>query len=393
MRILMLNHNVCDVGTFHRCYYLAKPLLKSGHQVTILTNSKRNRISFNVYDRQRVQIIESPDLLWGPLRSGWDPINVIRRIHYLTPEKFDVIHAFDSRPTVIFPALFLAKKWNCLLIMDWCDWWGRGGVASLRKPRWLNKLFEPIETFFEEYFRKYADHITTISEALKTRAVALGIPEDKVTVISPIADLEEMYPMNKSLARAELRLSPHAKILIFSSFVQYDVDLLSASLEKVWQSYHDCLLVVTGKQIKKKQWNASNKNIIYTGQISQEDLRTYIGASDLCLLPLSDNVTNRGRYPDKLRNYLACGRPVIASGVGETKRLLEIEDTGLLTKPDATSFAEAIIRAFKNENQFEIWGARARKIAETKLSDRYIAETLEAIYQGNSTHSTPVGLN
>lgn len=389
----MLNHNVCGVGTFNRCYYLAKPLVRTGHRVTILTNSKTRRFSFSSYDRSGIQIIESPDLFCGQLRSGWDPVNVLRRIAYLSHEKFDVIHAFDCRPTVIFPALYLARKWKCPLIMDWCDWWGRGGVASLRQPRWLNSIFEPVETFFEEYFRKYADHITTISEPLKTRAVGLGISENKVTVIPPIADLDEMYPINKRIARVELGLPSNGKILIFSSFVQYDVDLLAASLEKVWPRYPDCLLIITGKQIKKSQWKAKNKNIIYTSQISQENLRTYIGASDLCLLPLSDNVTNRGRYPDKLRNYLACGRPVIASAVGEAMRLLEDENAGLLSKPDAVSFAKSIISALEMEDKFGMWGAQARKIAETKLSGKNTGEQLEAIYRAHRTRPQALTLH
>ncbi len=393
LNILMLNHNVRGVGTYHRCRYFAKPLVGSGHRVTILTNSKANRLSFFSNTQNGIKIIESPDMLWGQLRSGWDPINALRRIAYLSKEKFDVIHAFDSRPTVILPALFLAKKWKCRLIMDWCDWWGRGGVASSRKPRWLNKIFEPVETFFEENFRKYADHITTISEPLKIRAVELGISEDKVTVVPPVANLDEMYPIDKNSARIQLGLANDVHILIFSSYVQYDLDLLFLAMRKVWQRFPSCLLIITGKQVSKKYQRAPSQKFIYTGQISQEDLRTYIGASDLCLLPLSDNTANRARYPDKLRNYLACGRPVIASEVGETKKLLDAEYAGLLSKPDAISFAETIMSALNSEGKFEWWGAQARKIAETKLAGNHVTDVLEAIYRGDSVHCGTLSSN
>ncbi len=390
---MMLNHNIRGVGTFHRCCYFARPLVRNGHRVTVLTNSKGNRLSFVSDAQNEFEIIESPDLLWGQLRSGWDPINVLRRIRHFSKNRFDLIHAFDSRPTVIFPALSLARRWQCPLIMDWCDWWGRGGVASTRKPRWLNQLFEPIETFFEEHFRKYADHITTISEPLRARAIGLGIPEDKVTVISPVADLDEMYPMDKKDARAKLGLPADAKILMFSSFVQYDVDFLMAALKRIWERHPSCILIVTGKKVFDQRMDANSNQVIYAGHVPQEELRSYIGASDLCLLPLSDSVANRARFPDKLRTYLSCGRPVIGTTVGEAKRLLADRNAGLLSRPDVASYSAAILEGIESSEKFEYWNREARKIAETEMSELVSVQKLEAIYKNTEKAANPVAAN
>lgn len=381
MKILMLNHNVIDVGTFHRCRYLAKPLLRRGHQVTIVTNSKTGRLRFRESETNSLRIIECPDLLFGPFRSGWDPINAWRRILRLKSEMFDVIHAFDCRPTVLFPALSLSKRWRCPWISDWCDWWGRGGAVTLREPKWLNRIFEPVETFFEENFRTRAGHVTTISEPLRARAISLGVKEENVTVIPPIADTEEMYPVKKTEARQTLKLDQNKVILIFSSFVKYDIEFLLSAFSYVYAKSKEVLLLITGNQPKSLIRTAAHLPIRYMGQVSQDNLRLCIGASDLCLLPLSDTLANRVRYPDKLRNYLSCGRPVITTRVGEAGKIIEKFDLGVVTAGNPRSFGEGILTALGQSSLFDEWGRRSRHAAETELSEKNYGALLEGIYQ------------
>ena len=100
----MLNHNVIWRSTFHRCFQFARPLVRMGHEVTLVTNSAAERFRFRESILQGVRIVESPDLFWGRLRTGWDPLNALRRSVRLFREPYDVIHEFDSRPTVILPS-------------------------------------------------------------------------------------------------------------------------------------------------------------------------------------------------------------------------------------------------------------------------------------------------
>ena len=151
LKILILNHNIEWRGTFQRCYDFAKLLVDGGHEPTIVTNSSSERFRFDEYEFDKIRIVRSPDLFWGILRSGWDPVNALRRSLYLKGRRFDLIHAFDNRPTVIFPALALKQRLGCPLVSDWCDWWGRGGAITLRKNKIFNFLFAPVETYFEEH--------------------------------------------------------------------------------------------------------------------------------------------------------------------------------------------------------------------------------------------------
>jgi len=109
MRILMLNHNVAWKGTFLRCYHLGRRMAEEGHAVTLITTSPARRRGVTCRVEAGVEVVETPSLLWGGPRSGFDPWTVWQRCRYLRGRRYDVVHAFDSRPTVIHPALQSAR--------------------------------------------------------------------------------------------------------------------------------------------------------------------------------------------------------------------------------------------------------------------------------------------
>ncbi|MFA6242792.1 MAG: hypothetical protein WC655_17770, partial [Candidatus Hydrogenedentales bacterium] len=118
------------------------------------------------------RIIESPDLLFGALRQGWDPVCAFRRHSFLRRENkpYDIIHCLDTRLAVVWPALAFAKAKGIPIVSDWIDWWGRGGLIKERRPWWYKALFSWIEVFFEEAYRTKLDGLTAISHALVERA-------------------------------------------------------------------------------------------------------------------------------------------------------------------------------------------------------------------------------
>ena len=96
LNILMLNHNRAFESSFNRAFFFARPLVRHGHHVTVVTNSHRRKLLFTEYVHEGVNIIETPDLFWGRLRTGWDPLNALRRYGFLKKRRFDIIHATRS---------------------------------------------------------------------------------------------------------------------------------------------------------------------------------------------------------------------------------------------------------------------------------------------------------
>jgi hypothetical protein len=83
MDVLFLNHNVIWRSTFFRCLQFGKQLVANGHRVDLLTIAPRERWTFRERDIDGVRVIETPDLLVGMTRTGWDPYDTFRRSQFL----------------------------------------------------------------------------------------------------------------------------------------------------------------------------------------------------------------------------------------------------------------------------------------------------------------------
>src|SRR6266576_279209 len=121
MKILFLNHNVVWKGGFFRAYHWGRHLRSFGHEVTILSISQSNYLRFTGSERDGITLVETPDLLWGRLRTGWDPWDTLLRMVYLLNKDYDIVHCVDSRPNVIIPGLMMKLLGKGKLIIDWGD--------------------------------------------------------------------------------------------------------------------------------------------------------------------------------------------------------------------------------------------------------------------------------
>lgn len=65
--------------------------------------------------------------------------------------------------------------------------------------------------------------------------------------------------------------------------------------------------------------------IVFAGRIAYHDLPRYINLMDICLSTQSNDVPGQVRTTGKLPIYLACGRFVLSSNVGEASRVLPPE--------------------------------------------------------------------
>ncbi len=385
MNILMLNHNPAGKSTFFRCYHFARQLVKRGHAVTLLTISPTRRLHFARRDEAGVQIVHTPDLAFGFARTGWDPYDVLRRIGWLWGRRYDVVHGFDGRPIVTYPALYAARQ-GAAFVSDWADWWGRGGVIAEQRPAWLRLSFGGIETYYEEHFRRRAAQLTVISRALEQRAIGLGLASERITRIPSGADVDGIVPRDKQQARRELGL-PDARYVAFTGFVQYDVDLLLQSfalLARDWEGALPVRLLLVGPPAAKVQRAAGELGIAdlvhAPGPQPFTRMQLYLGAADVLALPLRDSVSNRGRWPNKIGDYMAAARPTVSNPTGEIAHLFAAHEIGLLAGEQPAAFAAALRRLLDDDALAARLGQQARAVAERDYSWAALTPRLEAVY-------------
>jgi glycosyltransferase involved in cell wall biosynthesis len=391
MRILMLNHNAARQGTFLRCYHLARYLAPLGHSVTLLTTSPTQRGRITRSEEGGVEIVESPSVLWGGPRSGFDPWTVWQRCRYLRGRMFDVIHAFDSRPTVIHPALqSVRENPRALFAMDWADWWGRGGTIRERSGEWFERTLGHVETYYEEAFRRRAHAATVASHALAHRLAGLGFRAEAIHLLPAGCDHRRLTTIDPAAARAELPALPGGPLIGYLGVIHPpDAELLLRAFQMLRQRIPATLLLIGNPRLPDRHPLLRAPHVVVTGSLPYTQVNGPLCACDALVLPLRDNMSNRGRWPSKLNDYLCVSRPIVATAVGEVERLLRPHQAGILVKDDAASLAAGLVTALSDQMLAEKVARNARRVAETVLPWDGVAHDLLDFYAEQAGESSP----
>lgn len=214
---------------------------------------------------------------------------------------FDVIDGYYLYPDGV-AAVMLGKYFNKPVVITALG----SDVNRLTKYSIPRKLIK--------WSAERASAITTVSNALKSELVTLGVKEDKIRAILHGVDLDLFQlPKDKNTLRKQLginrrtllsvgnliKLKGH-DLIIQSMLDQPDIDLLIAGHG---EEEHRLKSLVKKLKIEDR--------VQFLGLVKQEDLCSYYGAVDaLVLASESEGIAN------VLLESMACGTPVIASNVG-----------------------------------------------------------------------------
>jgi glycosyltransferase involved in cell wall biosynthesis len=388
MRILYLTHNVTwkGGGAFFRAFHQARYLVRRGHGVTVLSIAPQSRSQFHQFESEGVHIVETPDLLKGAARTGWDPWNTLRRIGYLKAGDYDLVHGLESRPAVALPALWLKRRAGLPVILDWADWYGRGGTATERG-RLLSTFMHAVETFCEEAFHPLADGVVAMGLPLLERAAALGVPRERMINLLHGCDHEGLtaHPVDQARSRLE-RVPSDAYVLGYVGVMRSTTaELLFTALPIIKQLASRPVKVVCVGNHKLKDLRSyvsadCMDDVIETGWVDYEELNLYLSASDVMVLPFKRMVATDSIWPSKLNDYLAVGRPTVATDMRILRPIYQRYNIGVLADDAPQPFAEAVVCLLHDPAQRAGMMTAARALAEGDLSWEHLVDRLEKFY-------------
>jgi hypothetical protein len=279
VRILILTHAQYITVALPKLIELAESCAALGHDIILVATSRNNRLKGERFKRNGVQYVVSPSILWGNWRHGADLYDAVRRIWLLKSDDFDIIHAVDSRPSVIFPALFLRRLKRVPLVLEWSDWFGRGG-SILDRSGWIYAAtIGKVETFFEEGFRLKADAATVISTRLRNRLIEMGFAEDKILLHRMGCPTELFNGESSYSARSKLGLPQNRLICgYFGRIYSGDHRMMLEAFEAVKEVSDAWLYLVGDIEPPRRQLP---ERVVYAGRVSDQDYRLYLEATEI----------------------------------------------------------------------------------------------------------------
>ncbi|MCX7018240.1 MAG: glycosyltransferase family 4 protein [bacterium] len=398
VKALFLVHNLPFRGSYFRALEIARRMALRGHYVEFVHISEHKKRRPSTYSlsieqgnspgdilKTALTVVESPNqTFFNDRQEGWGIFDNGFRIHHALRQRWDLVYGFSHKPDCVLPAL-AAKARGAKMILDWSDWWGgreglyqmcvlsSDGFRSLPLPlRTVRRVVFAAEAVWEPHACRIADAVTLISGEFMSHPRAPASLARKAFVMHSGAPLDRIRPMPKDEARAALNFAAHgiasdSIVLGYIANFHTDERLLLEAVASAISTGLDLHFIVAGADFERFAPALHDRlmgRAHHFGRIPFEHIGHFLGAADILLLPLSDVALNRARYPHKLSDYAAAGRPIIACDVGETGRLLRRYDFGLPVKADPPAFAGGIIQLAARRGEWEAIGARTRRTAE-----------------------------
>ncbi len=191
--------------------------------------------------------------------------------------------------------------------------------------------------------------------------------------------------------RAELDIAPDAPVVVYAgTFEPYQgLSLLLGAARRVIDEVPDAVFVLVGgegapaEEIRREVVRLKlNGAIRLLGRKPRAEIPAYLAMADLLVSPRSygDNL------PLKVFDYLAAGRPIVATDLPAHRALLD-ESRALLTEPTAAGLAAAIIELLRAPSRAAQLASFARDFAATNLGWPRFVATVEAVYDEVATRA------
>ncbi len=319
--------------------------------------------------------------------------------------------AFDLRNNLIFTAGALHAIGNAppdFIYQRYSRFTWAGVAASLLFERplfleyngsevWVGKHWDEAGMFdllerFEQLNLRAAARVFVVSEVERKNLLQAGVPEHKITVNPNGVDVDRFRPgVGGKDVRAELGIGDDQQLVGFVGTFGpwHGVMELAKAIALVPREVPLKFLLVGAGKLKSEMEQAIREaglidRVIFTGSVAHERVPALLDACDILVaphIPLADGSDFFGS-PTKLFEYMAMGKGIVASRLGQIGDVLSHEETALLVEPgNSEELATSIMRLANSKEMRERLGVNARRVAVEKFTWRHNARRVLDAYR------------
>jgi glycosyltransferase involved in cell wall biosynthesis len=232
------------------------------------------------------------------------------------------------------PLFLLLRLWRKHIIYDFHGYSYKEQLVEGRPVR--AQITHP----FDWLTLKLADCILTIREELYQD---LPLNFKKKTLVLPNGvDLEEFAAPENADILSKYHLPPDKKMVGFIGNWEAWI-ALEDMLESTKYFNDDIQLVIIGASKRFEEYKEAYPSIMFTGRVPHQHAIALLKKMDVCLCPYSTHLIAKNKSYRKVLEYLAVGKPIVASNAeGREKFLKEGENALLYKAGDPQDLAEKV---------------------------------------------------
>lgn len=263
------------------------------------------------------------NLYYRPLIKWKGILSFIKASLRLCP---DIIYVMDTAYTGVLAGYISKQILRCKLVIDTGD----AAYELAKSTGNYSKIQLKMINWVEQIAIKNSDYLIVRGSYHKTLLLAQGI--QNVVFIPDGVDTYALCSTDNTSLRTKLGLEHSLVVGMIGTMIWsekhrmcYGWDIIEA-LALLRELPIKALLVGDGNgrkilEARAKELEISDQ-VIFTGQLPYEEMLAYLNIMDVCVSTQSNDVVGMVRTTGKLPLYLAYGKYVIATDVGEAKHVL-----------------------------------------------------------------------
>lgn len=235
------------------------------------------------------------------------------------------------------------------------------------------------------------DGIISISDSLLNLAKTYSLPSCKHMKVPIMVDFEK-YAMEDRSSEVQIPYIFHSGTL----YEQKDgiLGMITAIGEAVAKATMPFKFICTGnidnsphvEDIRQliDYYHLKDK-IIFTGYLSEEELRDYLSKASLVIINKYKTQQNQYCFSTKLGEYLAAEKPLIITSVGEAMNWLTDKKNAYIIEPEnTTALTEAILYMLQNRKEAKMLGSAGKKMCQESFDYHVWGKPLADFMKGFS---------
>jgi glycosyltransferase involved in cell wall biosynthesis len=383
-------------GMEFRHYYLAKELVKKGHNVTIVSSSYSHL--FKNQPKAKKENIDGINYLWLKTfnyGTSHDKRRVLKwflfafKIFFLPflLKKPDVIIVSPMAPFPILPAWFLSKIYKAKLIYEVKDIWPLslielGGFSKahpfIRFMSWFEKFAINKSDIIVSNLQNYGQHLKEDLNIDKEFIwISNGVDLDELSYIEPLDDkIKNQIPKDKFIVGYTGTIGVANAL---DSFCE---------AAKLLKDYKDIVFVIVGNGQEKENLLKTYDNldnILFIDSIPKKQVQSMLKLFDVCYIGLQkENLFKYGVSPNKLFDYMYSGKPILYAIDSGKNNIVKLSNCGISVEAqNPRAIADGILSLYNmNKEDRKKLGQNGKKYVLEHFTYEKLARKYMKLFEG-----------
>jgi glycosyltransferase involved in cell wall biosynthesis len=371
--ILSSVHEALDPRIFHK---QARTLASAGFNVHLVAQHHRDETRDGVH----IHALPALHARWErPLQ--W--VRLARHTHRLRP---DVIHIHD--PELLPLLLALRRSTGAAAIYDAHEYYGDEIARRTWIPRVLRRSVARLTDVIETYAARRVEAVVAVNEHMAerfrrrgARSIAIhNFPSEEFFNSAAPADVESPVAerLNHTVGYVGLLSPDRGLATVYETAMRLRRAIADASIRVIGRIDWSGLPATVPRD--PAAWRAAGVELC--GSVPADQIPAALESIDVGWIPFLETANNRRTIPLKLLEYMAAGKPVVASDIGFIATIVGASTCGILAPPgDAAAHADALADLLMNSARARTLGSAGRQAALTRYLWAHEGQRLVDLYQ------------